>query len=106
MKGYLSFTSAGRFFAFVTADRRNPAQNTEQPTDMFRSIIAYSGSYRPEWDKFTTTVDLVWHEAWPLTEHVRHYQLASNKRLIEIAPNRYPDAFGSMIVSVLLWERE
>jgi hypothetical protein len=40
------------------------------------------------------------------TTDTNHYRLDGDKRLIETTHVRYPNAFGSKMVSILVWERE
>jgi hypothetical protein len=51
-------------------------------------------------------VDLGWDDGWPRTEGLHHYRLESDKRLAETTRVRYPNAFGSSMISILVWERE
>jgi len=37
---------------------------------------------------------------------VHHYRLDGDKRLVETTHVRYPNAFGSRMISILVWERE
>ena len=101
--GYLTFTDAGRVFGFATTKRGAPLANT-----LARSapIISYSGNYRVEGNDLTANVDLVWDDGWPHTEELHHYRLDGDKRLIETTQVRYPNAFGSRMISILVWERE
>jgi hypothetical protein len=69
-KGHAVIT-ADRLFALVAADGRKPPQTSDEQAAAFRSMIAYTGKYRVEKDKFITTVDLAWNEAWVGTEQVR-----------------------------------
>jgi len=102
-EAYLTFTDAGRVFGFATTKRGAPLANT-----LARSapIISYSGNYRVEGNDLTANVDLVWDDGWPHTEELHHYRLDGDKRLIETTQVRYPNAFGSRMISILVWERE
>src|SRR5262249_17847030 len=69
-------------------------------------IISYSGNYRFEGNDLAAKVHLAWEDRWPRTEELHHYRLDGDKRLIETTHVRYPNAFGSKMVSILVWERE
>jgi hypothetical protein len=69
-------------------------------------IISYSGNYRVEGADLAAMVDLGWDDGWPRTEGLHHYRLESDKRLAETTRVRYPNAFGSSMISILVWERE
>jgi lipocalin-like protein len=100
-EGYLTFTAAGRVFGFATTKG-----NTLESYDASRPIISYSGNYRFEGSDLAAKVDLVWDEGWPRTDELHHYHLDGDKRLVETTHLRYPNAFGSRMSSILVWERE
>jgi hypothetical protein len=105
-EGHLRFTAGGRVFEFATTKGGEPRASTPESYDASRPMIAYSGNYRFEGSDFAARVDLVWDEGWPRTEELRHYRLYGDKRLVETARLRYPNAFGSGVVGILVWERE
>jgi hypothetical protein len=102
----ISDSPAGRFFAFATADGRKPAQMPEEQAAAFRSMIAYTGKWRLEGEKFITKVDVAWNPAWVGTEQVRFWRLEENRLLITTAPLPNPNAAGSMMIGTLVWEKE
>ena len=77
-KGHAVIT-ADRLFALVAADGRKPPQTSDEQAAAFRSMIAYTGKYGVENDKFVTTVDLAWNEAWVGTEQVRFWRVDRDK---------------------------
>jgi hypothetical protein len=105
-EGYLTFTAAGRVFGFATTKGGEPLANTSGSSDAIRPIISYSGNYRFEGNDLAAKVDLVWYDEWPRTDELHHYRLDGDKRLLETTDVRYPNAFGSRMISILVWERE
>jgi hypothetical protein len=105
-EGYLTFTDAGRVFGFATTKGGEPLASTPESYNASRPIISYSGNYRFEGNNLAAKVDLVWEDGWPRTEELHHYRLDGDKRLIETTHVRYPNAFGSRMISILVWERE
>ncbi len=105
-EGYLTFTAAGRVFGFATTKGGEPLANTSGSSDATRPIISYSGNYRFQESDLAAKVDLVWDDGWPRTEELHHYRLDGDKRLVETTHVRYPNAFGSKMISILVWERE
>jgi Lipocalin-like domain len=105
-EGYLTFTNAGRVFGFATTKGGEPLATTPESYNASPPIISYSGNYRVEGNDLAAKVDLVWHDEWPRTDELHHYRLDSDKRLVETTPVRYPNAFGSRMISILVWERE
>jgi Lipocalin-like domain len=105
-EGYLTFTHAGRVFGFATTRGGEPLANTPGSFEASRPIISYSGNYRVEGNDLAAKVDLVWDDGWPRTEELHHYRLNGDKRLVETTHVRHPNAFGSRMISILVWERE
>src|SRR5205807_203776 len=104
--GYASLEPSGRAFSVVTADGRKPPHTSEEQALAFRTMVAYSGKYRLEGNKFITAVDTAWNEDWVGTEQVRFYQLQGDTLYIRTAPIPNPDAAGRMMIGTLVWERE
>jgi len=100
-EGYLTFTAAGRVFGLATTKSGEPRANNAS-----RPIISYSGNYRFQGSDLAAKVDLVWDDGWPRTEELHHYRLDGDKQLVETTHVRYPNAFGSRMISILVWERE
>ncbi|HEY7298662.1 MAG TPA: lipocalin-like domain-containing protein [Xanthobacteraceae bacterium] len=104
--GHIGFTPDGRFFALVAADGRKPPQTPDDQAAAFRSMIAYTGKYRLEGDKFITKVDVAWNEGWTGTEQVRFWRVEAGKLYITTAPIPNPNVPGGMVIGTLVWEKE
>ena len=105
-EGYLTFTDAGRVFGFATTKGGEPLAHTRGNSDAPPPIISYSGNYQFEGNDLAAKVDLASEDRWPRTEDVHRYRLDGDKRLVETTHVRYPNAFGSRMISILVWERE
>jgi hypothetical protein len=53
--GYAAFNTDGRVFLLITGDARKPAKTAEERAELFATLIAYTGTYRVEGDKWTET---------------------------------------------------
>jgi Lipocalin-like domain len=102
--GYIIFTPEGRMMAIVEAEGRKAAQNDEDRAAAFRSLIAYTGPFRFEGDRFITKVDVSWNPAWVGTEQVRTYAL-SGDRLQVVSPWVMSPNLGKMTRATVPWER-
>jgi hypothetical protein len=78
-KGYLILTPQGRMTALLVGGDRAPGQTAEEQAALFRTMIAYAGRYRFDGNKFITTVDVSWNEAWTGTEQVRFFTLSGDR---------------------------
>jgi hypothetical protein len=105
-EGYLTFTDSGRVFGFATTKGGEPLASASEGHNISPPIISYSGSYRFEGNDLAANVDLVWEDGWPRTDELHHYNLDGDRRLVETTYLRYPNAFGSRMTSILIWERE
>lgn len=81
-RGSLVFTPAGRMIAITTADGRHTPKTDEERAAAFRTMMAYSGKYRIEGDKWTTRVDVAWTEGWRDTDQVRTFRFDGSKLLV------------------------
>lgn len=77
--GYAHFSPAGRVMFILTADGRQAAQTSEQSAALLASLVAYSGRYRIEADKWITQVDVAWNPAWVGTEQSRQFLISGNR---------------------------
>jgi Lipocalin-like domain len=105
-EGYLTFMVAGRVFGFATTKGGEPLASTPESYNASPPIIAYSGNYRLKGNDLAATIDLVWEDGWPRTDELHHYRLDGDKRLVETTQLRHPNAFGSRMTSILVWERD
>jgi hypothetical protein len=92
--GYLVLTPTNRWIVLQTAEGREIPQTGEDRSAAFRSMLAYSGTYRTDGNKIVITVDVAWDEAWNGTDQVRFYKLEGDKLHIEVAPPPYVNFGG------------
>src|SRR4029450_21638 len=63
--GYLILTGEGVMMTIVTRSDRMPPKEDADGAALFKTMMAFTGTYRVESDdKFITDVDLAWHPAW------------------------------------------
>jgi Lipocalin-like domain len=105
--GFIGLTP-GRFYAFVTAESRNAPQTPEEQAASYRTIIAYTGKWRLDGEKFITKVDVAWNPGWVGTDQIRFWRLEGDKLFITTAPIPIPGSNGSekMMIGNLVWERD
>jgi len=104
--GAIGFTPGGRFYAFATAENRKTPQNAEEQAAAFKTVIAYTGRWRVEGNKFITNVDVAWNPAWVGTEQVRFWSVQDGKLHITTASIANPNKPGGTMIGTLVWERE
>jgi hypothetical protein len=69
-------------------------------------LLAYSGKFRLEGDKFITRVEVAWNEAWVGTDQARTYKLDGDKLFIIGATQPNPNFGGRMMTEILSWDKE
>ena len=83
--GHVVFGSDGRMMVLVTATEREPGNTDEKLAALFRTLIAYTGRYRTEDDRFITTIDASWNEAWNGSEQMRFYSVDGDTLVVSTA---------------------
>jgi len=104
--GYVTFTAEGRVFFVLTGEGRNPAKTDQERAALLGSLVAYTGTYRLEGDKWITKVEVAWNPEWVGTEQARSYKIDGDRLQVltpwQIMPN-WPDK--GMTRSLLTFER-
>jgi hypothetical protein len=104
--GWLILTPAARWMVIQTAEGRQHAQDDAKRAAAFRSMLAYSGTYRINGDKIIVDVDISWDEAWIGTEQIRLFKLEGDRLHIEALPQPYANFGGKVMRGLLTWERD
>ncbi|MBP1750188.1 MAG: hypothetical protein H6Q52_2727 [Deltaproteobacteria bacterium] len=79
LAGYLIFMPEGRMITIATGEDRKEAKTDQDRGDLFESMVAYTGMYRLEGDKFIANVDVAWNPAWVGTEQTRFFVLDGDR---------------------------
>ncbi|MAH58197.1 MAG: hypothetical protein CMN91_07155 [Synechococcus sp. ARS1019] len=77
--GYVIFTPQGRLSFTLCAEGRSPAMSIEEKAQLLQSMIAYTGTYRLENDRWITKVDVAWNPEWVGTEQTRYFCINGNE---------------------------
>jgi hypothetical protein len=92
----------------VKENRPRPADPTtlkdEARAELFRSMVAYGGTFTLSGDAITHHIDISWNETWTGTDQLRHIRLEGNKLILTTDP-QVGWADGKMGYAVLTWER-
>jgi len=76
--GYAVFTPEGRVFFVLTGEGRKPAKSAQDRADLLSSLVAYTGLYRLEGDRWITKVDVAWNPEWVGSEQARSFKVDAN----------------------------
>ncbi len=104
--GYVTFTSEGRVFFVLTGEGRKPAKTDQDRAALLGSLVAYTGTYRLEADKWITSVEVAWNPEWVGSEQKRSYKIDGNRLQVltpwRVMPN-WPEK--GMTRSIVTFER-
>jgi Lipocalin-like domain len=105
--GFIGFTPE-RFFAVLMAEGRKAPQTPEEQAAAYRTVVAYTGKWRLEGEKFVTKVDVAWNPGWVGTDQIRFWRVDGNKLFITSAPTTMPGPDGTekTMIANVVWERE
>jgi hypothetical protein len=85
--GYVIFTPEGRVFFVLTGEGRKAAKTVQERADLLSTLVAYTGTYRLEGDKWITKVEVAWNPEWVGTEQMRFFKV-EGERLQVLTPWR------------------
>jgi hypothetical protein len=104
--GYAVFTQEGRAFFILTGALREPATSDEERAWLLNTLVAYTGTYRVEGDKWITNVEVAWNPEWVGSEQTRFFRLDGDRPKVlspwRVMPN-WPDK--GMTRSILTFDR-
>jgi len=104
--GYVIFTAEGRVFFVLTGEGRKPAKTDQERAALLGSVVAYTGTYRLEADKWITKVEVAWNPEWIGTEQTRSFKVDGDRLQVltpwRVMPN-WPDK--GMTRSIVTFER-
>lgn len=104
--GYVIFTPESRVWFVLTAEGRRPGKTVEEKAELLDTVIAYTGTYRIEGNKWITSVEVAWNPAWVGTEQSREFK-ADGKLLQVLTPWRVMPNWADkgMTRSIITFER-
>ena len=92
--GYVIFTPEGRLSFTLAAQGRKAPTTLEDSAELLNSIIAYTGTYRLEENRWITNVDVAWNPEWVGTEQTRFFKIEADLLTVHtpwrVMPN-WPD---------------
>ena len=101
--GYILFLPEGRMAVLITAEGRKPPATEQDRVGLFNTLVAYTGAYRVDGDKWITTVDVSANPAWVGTDQTRSFRITGNRLQEVTAWAARPD--DRMARAVITYER-
>jgi hypothetical protein len=104
--GYVYFSPEGRVMFILTGEGRKPAKTAEERANLLGTLVAYTGTYRIEGDRWITKVDVAWNPEWVGTEQARNFRIEGDRLQVltpwRVMPN-WPEK--GMQRSIVTFER-
>jgi hypothetical protein len=85
--GSVSFLPEGRVYFILTGEGRKPAATDAERAALLGTLVAYTGRYTIEGDRWATDVDVAWNPEWVGTRQVRTFKVEGD-RLVVLTPWR------------------
>ena len=101
--GYILFLSEGRMAVVITGEGRKAPSTDQDRASLFNSLVAYTGAYRVDGDKWITTVDVSANPTLVGTEQTRSFRITGDRLQEMTAWASRPD--NRMARAVITYER-
>jgi hypothetical protein len=104
--GYLVFNADGRMMAYLEADGRKAPKTDDERSAAYRTMLAYTGKYRVQGDKWITKVDASWNVDWKGTDQERSFTVTGDRLHVIAQWNPNPLYGGKKTRGHLRFERD
>jgi len=101
--GYILFLPEGRMAVVITGEGRKAPATDQDRAALFNSLVAYTGPYRVDGDKWITTVEVSMNPAWVGTEQTRAFEISGDRLQEMTAWAARPD--NRMARAVITYQR-
>jgi hypothetical protein len=108
-KGFIMYGRDGRFLGLITNGGRPKAPSiekitSEQREELFRTMVAYGGTYTFDGKKVEHHIDISWNEVWSGTTTIRDVTKEGDRLILTTSPGPFA-LDGKMSVNTLVWEK-
>jgi hypothetical protein len=101
--GYILFLPEGRMAVVITGEGRKAPATDQDRVSLFNSLVAYTGPYRVDGEKWITTVEVSMNPAWVGTEQTRAFEISGDRLQEMTAWAARPD--NRMARAVITYQR-
>ncbi len=105
-RGYGIFEPGGRMMAMLEASGRVAGKSEAEMAELYRSMVAYSGKWSVDAEKFITEVDLASDPSLVGTTQVRYYTYDGQIMSLRTPPMALPAFNGRTAVIFADWKRK
>jgi Lipocalin-like domain len=101
--GYILFLPEGRMWVVITGEGRKAPTTDQDRVGLFNTLVAYTGPYRVDGEKWITTVEVSMNPAWVGTEQTRAFHINGDQLQEMTAWAARPD--NRMARAVITYQR-
>lgn len=106
--GMLIYALDGHMSVFIAHPKRKPSVNPKatdaEGADLYRTMLAYSGTYSIDGNQVTHQIEVSWNQSWSGTKQQRTFEVQGDILTIKTEPTISP-VNGKKIVAALVWKR-
>ena len=107
--GFITYDRDGRMMGMIVFSNRPKAESLDRMTDqqradLFRTMIAYGGTYTFRGNSIEHHIDISWNELWTGTTVIRDIKKEGDRLVYTTKPAPFPRD-GKMSINTLVWEK-
>jgi hypothetical protein len=107
--GFITYGRDGRMMGMIVFSNRPNAESLDKMTDqqradLFRTMIAYGGTYTFHGNSIEHHIDISWNELWTGTTVIRDIKKEGDRLVLATRPAPFPRD-GKMSINTLVWEK-
>ncbi|MFE1599888.1 lipocalin-like domain-containing protein [Methylobacterium sp. ID0610] len=107
--GWINYDRSGRMMALIVNEGRPRPESIEKMTDaerirLFKSVLAYSGTYSFDGKSVDHKIDTSWNEVWTGTTQIRDVERQGDRLIYKTRPAPF-SGDGRMSVVTLIWQK-
>src|SRR5215472_13130203 len=107
--GFMTYGRDGRMMGMIVFSNRPRAESLDKLTDqqradLFRTMIAYGGTYIFRGNSIEHNIDISWNELWTGTTVIRDIKKEGDRLVLTTKPAPFPRD-GKMSINTLVWEK-
>lgn len=108
-RGFITYTREGRMFVVIARGERPKPESLAKMTDaqrvgLFRTLTAYTGTYKFDGKAIEHDIDVSWNEVWTGTAQIRHFSRDGDTITLATDPGPRPTD-GKLAVTTLVWRK-
>ena len=106
--GLITYTADGHMMVIFSDPSRKPSASPKptdaEATELYRTMVAYAGTYTVDGNRVTHKIEVSWNQAWNGTNQVRSFDISDEHLTIKTQAFVSP-FLNKQIVATLVFER-